>query len=1543
MSGSTNSTITTYYQKILFRDPTPSELSGWSAGVGSGSLTLAQVRSTLIESVEASSFVDPVIRLYQAAFGRVPESSGAIDFYADKLRAGTWTVADIANNFAASPEFAGRYGSSGPNAGYITALYVNVLGRPPAGVEVEWYLKSGMTSWQMLLGFSQSPEFQARSADAVDALLEANALGTAVFSGPLAIEPSTFTLSASAPQVTEGNAGDKALTFTLTLDRAPTEAVTINYETLGTGLATPGEDFGIDAGTVTFAAGQRTATVSVAVKGDTTFERDETVKVLFSGASLSGAVEATGTILNDDTNPATQIYTLTSDAPAITEGNAGTKALTFTLTLDRAPTEAVTVNYRTLSTGSATPGEDFGIAAGTVTFAAGQRTATVSVAVNGDTVFEPNQTVKVELSGASLSGTVEATGTITNDDIDPALNPANFAFTSGTDNLRGTAGNDEFVAYLQQNATAGGVSNSLSSADQLDGLGGKDSLYAEVTVEFVGGASNGVMPDIQPWIRGVEQIEFEARDLVTTSQYTSGTFTQGEDSEPSVVVDAKWISGVERIGSAYSDGDLVIENLTTLTDAGTKRNTESITITMDHTDNFNSDGDASDLTVYFDDNYLLSGTTSKGQAFFFLLDELAEEAGNANRLANINVDGIIFRLGTQVLTLENPAAQTAGTHAGFVAALQGALANLIAAGSVPAGTTLTLDPTVTDTTFLDDGSQSKPIPAIVLTTGDGTKVTPLGYSQVADLVGNYDVYGDFTSEHVTTKDPVAVNVELHKVGRGGEGGDLIIGAKSQTNGIPVMNVAVLGNESKPSDLGVLGTTGGKLEAVYISTHEDYVAGATHASLTIRGKGPGQEAFNQSSLELVDANGFLGDLTLGSENAVDNLVTLNAAGGGKVTFYGELTGSVTDTAFSYTTGSNDDLVDLVIDGDAADFAGSSVTITTAGGDDKVHVTTAMSAPFEGNPSGEGPNDILNQAILKNFTISTGSGDDEVLLREGSQGNFTISAGDGDDYIRTSDTTAKAVWVFNVDPARYVTGGTGSSVPLVPGGKISLEDLPGEPLSLAFIGGAKLTVTLSGAGIDSPPSTLGFPAGGGVMSAAGADADASTTALSGFTNGYESTVTIDVAGPNTYFGTQADINAAILRAINDHPVLGKLLKAEIQSNNTLSVTALVDGAFAPADLDINIVQPKYTSEGYAAAVVTEARAVLRNSSLEVGDLWNVGGTADGTFKTGVSGLADLGDAYYDGLVEPNLHYAGLASTQETDNVINGGAGNDLIVLSTNAATINPPLDFTPSTSVGLLNGASNETIVLSGSFFGHDVVMNFTDRLVDAHANANQPYNLVGGSENDTVNGADFAGQTPFETGVDFLDFRAYLTNTYDSSENSGGTGPDSDVSNKLQPIKLAAGATTAEANALQANEVVVVKLDDFETAVLLDQDWATLETTFLDALRLTGGYTVQPKALNLVQSTQKVIFMVEHDDDAMPAAPGNDSSSDINLGHYKVFEVTMSDGSAGKTDGATGFLSANYLGSLDFGTTLALTNVNLVGSDDHSNLLKYGFDFSLSST
>ena len=77
----------------------------------------------------------------------------------------------------------------------------------------------------------------------------------------------------------------------------------------------------------------------------------------------------------------------------------------------------MTVNYATAN-GTALAGSDYTAASGTLTFAPGQTSKTVTVNVTGDTVVEPNETFVVNLSaptGATLFDG-QGLGTILNDD-----------------------------------------------------------------------------------------------------------------------------------------------------------------------------------------------------------------------------------------------------------------------------------------------------------------------------------------------------------------------------------------------------------------------------------------------------------------------------------------------------------------------------------------------------------------------------------------------------------------------------------------------------------------------------------------------------------------------------------------------------------------------------------------------------------------------------------------------------------------------------------------------------------------------------------------------------------------------------------------------------------------------------------------------------------------------------------------------------------------------------------------------------------------------
>ena len=100
------------------------------------------------------------------------------------------------------------------------------------------------------------------------------------------------------------------------------------------------------------------------------------------------------------------------------EGDSGETTFSFTVTLNQAPSQQVTVDFATAE-GTATAGEDYQSRSGTLTFQQGETEQTIEVPVFGDTNEEPNETFSVELSNPSDGLTLDdrlATGTIQNDD-----------------------------------------------------------------------------------------------------------------------------------------------------------------------------------------------------------------------------------------------------------------------------------------------------------------------------------------------------------------------------------------------------------------------------------------------------------------------------------------------------------------------------------------------------------------------------------------------------------------------------------------------------------------------------------------------------------------------------------------------------------------------------------------------------------------------------------------------------------------------------------------------------------------------------------------------------------------------------------------------------------------------------------------------------------------------------------------------------------------------------------------------------------------------
>ncbi|MDQ2103605.1 Ig-like domain-containing protein [Azospirillum isscasi] len=124
------------------------------------------------------------------------------------------------------------------------------------------------------------------------------------------VVPSRLAIAAADADKREGDTGSTAFTFTVTRAGNTSGVLTVGW-TVAAGMGTGGgtldaADFGgtLPSGTVTFADGEATKTVTIQVAGDTDIEPDETFTVTLSNPSVAAtAIETastSGTIRNED-------------------------------------------------------------------------------------------------------------------------------------------------------------------------------------------------------------------------------------------------------------------------------------------------------------------------------------------------------------------------------------------------------------------------------------------------------------------------------------------------------------------------------------------------------------------------------------------------------------------------------------------------------------------------------------------------------------------------------------------------------------------------------------------------------------------------------------------------------------------------------------------------------------------------------------------------------------------------------------------------------------------------------------------------------------------------------------------------------------------------------------------------------------------------------------------------------------------------------------------------------------------------------------------
>jgi hypothetical protein len=286
-------------------------------------------------------------------------------------------------------------GASNPN---VTVNYKTANGTALAGSDYQaasgtLTFQKGQTSKSIMIPVVGDKLAEPNETFFVN-LLNAKHATIADGQGVVTITDDDPTVSISDVSQAEGNLGSALFNFSVTLSVASKKTVTVNYATAdGTALA--GSDYAAASGSLTFAPGQTNKTVSVTVSGDRVGELDEYFFINLSGPTNAVLADNQAFAIIVDDEPRMSV----SSASA-TEGNAGTTAMVFHVTLSAACDVPVTVDYDTADD-TAAAGSDYQAAAGTLTFAPGQTDQIVTVFVNGDVDKELDEYLLVNLANAT--------------------------------------------------------------------------------------------------------------------------------------------------------------------------------------------------------------------------------------------------------------------------------------------------------------------------------------------------------------------------------------------------------------------------------------------------------------------------------------------------------------------------------------------------------------------------------------------------------------------------------------------------------------------------------------------------------------------------------------------------------------------------------------------------------------------------------------------------------------------------------------------------------------------------------------------------------------------------------------------------------------------------------------------------------------------------------------------------------------------------------------------------------------------------------------
>lgn len=998
--------------------------------------------------------------------------------------------------------------------------------------------------------------------------------------------------------------------------------------------------------------------------------------------------------------------TVSVDSPTVTEGDSGTKTLTFTLTMSEAPTEAINVSYST-APGSATANDDYVPVSGSVAFAAGQTSATVSVQVVGDLVDENDETFTLTATydGQSASGTATI---VDNDEVQATLTPAQ-------DTLVGTESDDVFVAQ----------NNNLNAGDNISGLGGNDTLRVSVdsaaAQDNFGGFTTNSVELLQVTNDDESGVEDKAFDL-------SGTqgLTDVESINSSSAVEFKQIPNLVDVTiTNLTNDDADVDVVATFQNAAVSGSEDEIDINVSESEvnevrigsNADSNGGVETVNLNVDGDSMIDNLNADVETLNIAgdgniaIDDLS--GGNPTNLEKIDATNASGNL-----TLE----------------FQNAPGSVEYIGSTGADNVTGNDAGSTYTTR--EGND-----VVHAGTGDDTIDTGEGADAVTTGGGNDTVTAGAGNDHVAVEGTGLANVDL------GEGDDVVeydAGGfdASSIGGVPqdqldggdgrddlrlnesssdgdyenVQNVEILSLETAGTthNLSTMAQAAG-LDTINLSTGNDVVdAGTFTSGLTVNSRDPvlgtgGDDIVNTGSGD--DIFNFGGNLTDGDDlDAGLGNDTLNLDG--PTTLDETTTAAFSSFETVNLAGSGDHDYILTLgngnDPDAATAAKETLTINGAdlGADDQVILDNAAVTDFDINATTGAAADVV---ILGDTgqVINTGAGDDQ-LSNGVSPITHDVSAhlGDGDD-------TAQ---VFFVDApgTLEVFGEAGDDSLLTTGSGSQLLD-GGEGSDLLYASG--MATINGGAGDDMIDGTV---LADGATIDGGDDFDILWAAKGGTTDAFfANTSNVEAYGEGNATGSPT-----ILAANAENAGIRTIYDADAGAASTIDASAFSSDLL----VDLNGFT---TSAGFLNDLV-------------------IAGGGDDTVSTG-SGNDRVISATGNNTLELNGGDDTVevqATELDYNDAISGGDGTDEVELDNATGAVNAMVDLNAVTSIEQytlthhgdrgtgVDSDDNSLTFGDPTLQGVDIVGTITDIAIDASAltDADDSFTMTVDS---TLTDADFA--------------------------------------------------------------------------------------------------------------------------------------------------------------------------------------------------------------